>query len=57
MSKSGFRRRHTAVFKAKVAPGNDCAPRLRENGDKAGLEWDHEAPGVLRFSRFGDPRR
>ena len=41
----------------QVAPGNGCGLRLRVYGDKAGLEWDQEAPEALRFARFGEPAR
>ena len=39
----------------QVAPGNGCGLRLRVFGDKAGLEWDQEAPEVLKYARFGEP--
>ena len=39
----------------QVAPGNGCGLRLRVFGDKAGLEWDQEAPEILNYARFGEP--
>ncbi|MFQ6017593.1 MAG: Gfo/Idh/MocA family protein [Kiloniellaceae bacterium] len=43
------------LWVTQVAPGNDCALRLRVYGERAGLEWHQESPEVLRFSKSGEP--
>ena len=43
------------LWVTQVAPGNDCALRLRIYGERAGLEWHQESPEVLRFCTFGEP--
>jgi predicted dehydrogenase len=42
---------------SQAAAGTHCGLRLRIFGDKAGLEWDQEAPELLRFAPFGEPAR
>ncbi|TQS73314.1 Gfo/Idh/MocA family oxidoreductase [Rhodobacteraceae bacterium] len=40
---------------SQVAPGTENGLRLRIYGEKAGLEWHHEAPETLWFTPLGAP--
>jgi predicted dehydrogenase len=40
---------------SQAAAGADCVIRLRIFGDKAGLDWDMEAPEILHFKRLNAP--
>ncbi|WJS86599.1 Gfo/Idh/MocA family oxidoreductase [Paracoccus sp. TOH] len=43
------------LWVSQVAPGTENGLKLRVYGDKAGLEWAHETPETLWFTRFGQP--
>jgi predicted dehydrogenase len=43
------------LFVSQAAAGADCAIRLRIFGDKAGLDWDMQAPEILHFKRLNAP--
>lgn len=45
------------LIATRVAPGNHSGFRWRMFGDGGGLEWDHERPEHLRFTRYGEPTR
>ena len=40
---------------SQVATGQENGLRLRVYGDRAGIEWAHEAPETLWFTRLGEP--
>jgi predicted dehydrogenase len=42
---------------SQVAPGNENGLRLRVYGAKGGIEWEQEAPNVMRHTVFGEPTR
>lgn len=46
-----------AMWLTQAAPGNYCGLRLRIYGEKAGLEWEQEAPEILRFNPLDEPQR
>lgn len=43
------------LWASQVAPGNENTIRVRVYGDKGGLEWSHQRPGELWFTRHGEP--
>ena len=43
------------LWASQVAPGNANALRLRVYGEKGGLTWAQEDPGVLRLAMLGEP--
>lgn len=43
------------IWVSQVAPGTENGLRLRIYGDKGGLEWQHDLPETLTFTRFGEP--
>lgn len=43
------------LWVSQAAAGTYCALRLRVFGERAGLEWDQEEPGLLHFNRLGEP--
>jgi predicted dehydrogenase len=45
------------LWATQVAPGNPCGLHLRLYGERAGLEWDQEAPETIRFDVFGEPSK
>lgn len=45
------------LWASQVAVGRENGLRLRLHGDKAGLEWDQEAPDRLWFAPYAEPRR
>lgn len=44
-----------SLWCSQVASGTENALRLRIYGEKAGIEWLHEAPETLWFTPFGAP--
>ena len=45
------------LWASQVAPGNANALRLRVFGEKGGLTWAQEDPGMLRLAMLGEPPR
>ncbi|RFC64597.1 gfo/Idh/MocA family oxidoreductase [Fulvimarina endophytica] len=45
------------LWASQVAPGTENGLKIRVYGEKAGLEWHHEAPETLWFTPFGEPAR
>jgi predicted dehydrogenase len=45
------------LLASQVAPGNLNNLSIRVYGSKAGLEWNGEAPEILRFTPFSEPAR
>ena len=45
------------LWASQVAPGNANALRLRVYGEKGGLTWAQEDPGVLRLAMLGEAPR
>ena len=43
-----------SLWCSQVAPGTENGLKLRIYGDKAGLEWVHETPETLWFTRLGE---
>jgi predicted dehydrogenase len=43
------------LWASQVSVGFDNDLRLRVVGDKAGMEWCHDRPEELRFTRLGEP--
>lgn len=43
------------LWASQVSPGYDNDLRLRVVGDKAGVDWCHDRPDELRFTRLGEP--
>jgi predicted dehydrogenase len=41
------------LWSTTVAPGNECGLRLRAFGSAGGLEWNHDYPNELRYTRYG----
>lgn len=42
---------------SQVAPGNENTLRLRVYGEHGGLEWGHESPDKLWYTKLGEPTR
>ncbi len=45
------------LLASQVAPGNSNSLSLKVYGSKGGLEWNGEAPELLRFTPHGEPSR
>ncbi|MFV1571115.1 MULTISPECIES: Gfo/Idh/MocA family protein, partial [unclassified Phaeobacter] len=45
------------IWASQIAVGCENSLRLRIFGDKGGLEWGHEDPNQMSFTRFGEPKQ
>ncbi|ATG41850.1 putative oxidoreductase, GFO/IDH/MOCA family (plasmid) [Phaeobacter piscinae] len=45
------------LWASQIAVGCENDLRLRIYGDKGGLEWEHQDPNQMRFTRFGEPKQ
>ncbi|CAM3955883.1 Gfo/Idh/MocA family protein [Phaeobacter inhibens] len=45
------------LWASQIAVGCENSLRLRIYGDKGGLEWEHQDPNQMRFTRFGEPKQ
>lgn len=45
------------LWASQVAVGNENNLRLRIYGDRGGIEWDHENPNAMTFTRLGEPKQ
>ena len=45
------------LWASQVAPGNANALRLRVYGERGGLSWAQEEPGILRLAMLGEAPR
>jgi predicted dehydrogenase len=44
-----------SLWVSQAATGTNCNIRIRVFGDKASIEWNHEAPDILHFNRLNMP--
>ncbi|UWR90771.1 Gfo/Idh/MocA family protein [Phaeobacter inhibens] len=45
------------LWASQIAVGCENDLRLRIYGDKGGLEWEHQDPNQMTFTRFGEPKQ
>ncbi|MFS4583626.1 Gfo/Idh/MocA family protein [Phaeobacter sp. C3_T13_0] len=45
------------LWASQIAVGCENSLRLRVFGDKGGIEWVHEDPNQMTFTRFGEPKQ
>ena len=43
------------LWASQIAAGTACEPSIYVIGSKGALQWDHAAPGVLKYSKLGQP--
>lgn len=43
------------LWASQIAIGYECGVKIRIFGTKGSLEWNHENPGILKFTRINEP--
>ncbi len=43
------------LWASQIAIGYECGVKIRVFGTKGSLEWCHEAPGILKYTKVNQP--